>query len=123
MNLKSLSPDHQAAVLDLAVLAMYADGHLASIEDSRIQRLLRQMGVESEYDINKVYDASVSRVSQHSRSHDDATAFAASLAAQFTSPEERNAVMAILNDLLFSDGRVVAKESSYLAIIKKVLES
>ena len=48
---------------------------------------------------------------------------AKSLAAQFTSPEERNAVMAILNDLLFSDGRVVAKESSYLAIIKKVLES
>lgn len=123
MNLKSLSPDHQAAVLDLAVLAMYADGHLASIEDSRIQRLLRQMGVETEYDINKVYDASGSRVSQHSSSHDDATAFAVTLAAQFTSPEERNGVMAILNDVLSSDGRVVAKESSYLAIIKKVLES
>lgn len=123
MNLKSLSPDHQAAVLDLAVLAMYADGHLASLEDSRIQRLLRQMGIETEYDINNVYDASVSRVSRHSRSHDDATAFAVTLATQFTSPEERNAVMAILNDLLFSDGRVVAKESSYLAIIKKVLES
>ncbi len=123
MNLKSLSPDHQAAVIDLAVLAMYADGHLASIEDSRILRLLRQMGVEAEYDINKVYDASVSRVSQHSRTHDDATAFATNLAAQFTSPEERNAVMAILNDLLSSDGRLVAKESSYLTIIKKVLES
>lgn len=123
MNLKSLSPDHQAAVLDLAVLAMYADGHLASIEDSRIQRLVRQMGIEEEYDINKVYDASVSRVSQHSNAHDDATAFAVTLASQFKSPEERNAVMAILNDLLFSDGRVVAKESSYLAIIKKVLES
>ncbi len=123
MNLKSLSTDHQAAVLDLAVLAMYADGHLASIEDSRIQRLLRQMGIEAEYDINNVYDASVSRVSQHSSTHDDATAFATTLAGQFTSPEERNAVMAILNDLLFSDGRVVAKESSYLAVIKKVLES
>jgi uncharacterized tellurite resistance protein B-like protein len=102
---------------------MYADGHLASIEDSRIQRLLRQMGVETEYDIDQVYDASVSRVSRHSQTHDDATAFASTLAAQFTSPEERNAVMAILNDLLFSDGRVVAKESSYLAIIKTVLES
>lgn len=122
MNLKSLSPDHQAAVLDLAVLAMYADGHLASIEDSRIQSLLRKMGVETEYDINKVYDASVSRVSQHSRTHDDATAFAATLAAQFTSPEERNAVMAILNDLLFSDGKVQGSECSYLSVIKQAFE-
>ena len=101
---------------------MYADGHLASLEDSRVQRLLRQLGVESESDINRVYDASVSRVSQHAQTHSAATELAVRLAAKFESPDQQYAVVAILNDLLASDGQVPASETDYLSLIKRAFD-
>ena len=65
MNLKDLNDQQRKALLDLAMLAMYSDGHLASAEDERVHRLLGAMGYDEESARNREYDAAVARVSRH----------------------------------------------------------
>ena len=72
MNIKDFTEPQMQALLDLAMLAMYADGHLASAEDERVHRLLRAMGFATDYDCDKHYDASIARVSRHSQTAESA---------------------------------------------------
>ena len=76
MDLKKLTKRQQEALLDLAMLAMYADGHLSFSEDERVLRLLGAMGFDTEYDRGRQFDASVSRVSRHSVTAEAARAHA-----------------------------------------------
>lgn len=119
---KDFTAEQRQALLDLAVLAMYADGHLASVEDDRMQRLLASMGHDSEYDRGKHYDGAVSRVSCHSPTVEAARSQAATLAKSFTTPEHRREVLKILDDLLGSDSRVAPQESSYLAVVRAAFQ-
>ena len=50
MNVQVFNEAQQQALLDLLVLAMYADGHLGSAEDDRVRRLLAAQGQTAEYD-------------------------------------------------------------------------
>src|SRR5687768_5260813 len=92
MNLNDFTEAQRQALLDLAMLAMYADGHLAAAEDERIQRLLTAMGFSTDYDRGKHFDASVSRVSRHSATAAAARAHAESLAKTFATREQRRRV-------------------------------
>jgi len=67
MTIKDLTEQQKQALLDLTMLAMYADAHLASAEDQRVVRLLGLMGFATDYDREKHYDTSVSRVGRHSQ--------------------------------------------------------
>jgi uncharacterized tellurite resistance protein B-like protein len=122
MNIKDLSEQQTQALLDLAMLAMYADGHLASAEDQRISRLLTSMGLATDYDRGKQYDASITRISRHSQSAAAARTHAATLAQQFTTRDQRHRVLNVLEDLTSSDSRVTPQESSYLEIIREVFQ-
>src|SRR5690349_10646701 len=110
MNIKEFSQPQQMALVDLAILGMYVDGHLASIEDARVQRLLTMMGFNSEYDRNKQYDAAVSRVARHSKTAEAARKHAVTLAQGFTTREHRRHVHDALDDLLTSDNKVAPQE-------------
>lgn len=122
MNIKDLTEQQTQALLDLALLAMYADGHLASAEDERIHRLLTAMGFATDYDRAKQYDASISRISRHSQTAGDARAHTAMLAQVFTTRELRGRVLDVLDDLAASDNRVAPQESSYLAVVRGVFQ-
>jgi len=121
MSMKDFSEKQRQAFLDLAVLAMYADGNLAAVEDDRVQKLLAAMGDESEYDRDKHYDEAVSRVSRHSQTIESARNHAAALAKTFSTPEQRREVFKILDDLLVSDGCVSQEESNYLKVVQEAL--
>jgi hypothetical protein len=73
------------AFLDLAMLAMYADGHLASAEDERVHRLLTAMGLGADYERNAQYDAAVSRIRRHSQTAEAVRTHVLTLAESFTS--------------------------------------
>ena len=64
MDLKSFNEAQRQALLDLAVLAMYSDQHLAAAEQERVERLLTSMGLNSDYERAAQYDASIARVSR-----------------------------------------------------------
>lgn len=122
MNAANLTPAQSQALLDLTMLAMYADGHLAAAEDERITRLLATFGCDDEVDRAKHYDASVSRISRHSTTADAARAHAMQLGRQFTSPEHRRQVLDVLDDLVTSDRSIAAKECGFLAVVREALQ-
>jgi uncharacterized tellurite resistance protein B-like protein len=123
MNMKDFSQDQQDTLLDLAILAMYADGHLAAVEDDRVQKLLSAMGYATEYDRNKHYDASVSRVSRHSLTAVSARDHAEALVKKFNTSEQRHQVLKTIDDLLVSDGRVASQENSYIELVRGAFSS
>ena len=71
--------DLRQALLDLATMAMYADGKLTAAEDAGVERLLTEKGFTDEYERNKDYDASISRVSRPDATAADARTSAADL--------------------------------------------
>lgn len=120
MTAIDLSQPQKAALLDLTLLAMYADGHLASVEDERVHRLLGQMGYTSESERNREYDASVARL-RLTQTPEASLAHATSLAQNFPLHEQRRLVQATLADLVTSDTHVSLQESGLLSAIREVL--
>jgi len=119
MNLKNFTAPQREAMLDLALLAMYADGHLASAEDERVHRLLTAMGAETEHDRGRQYDAAVARVRRPAVTADAARDHAAKLAGAFATADERRNVLAVLDELAASDSQVAAQERGYLATVRE----
>jgi uncharacterized tellurite resistance protein B-like protein len=122
MNIKDLTEQQKLALLDLAMIAMYADGHLTTVEDERVHRLLGSMGLPSDYDRDKYYDASVSRVSRHSQTAEAARIHATTLAQAFSTREQRRYVQKILEELVTSDGHISLQESSLLSVVREALQ-
>lgn len=122
MNLTDFTDTQRQALLDLTMLAMYADGNLAAVEDERIAQLLTALGCDTDYDRAKHYDASVSRISRHSTTADAARAHAMQLGRLFTSPEHRRQVLDVLDDLVTSDRSIAAKECGFLAVVREALQ-
>lgn len=123
MKIEEFSNEQKLAVLDLAMLAMYADGHLTAVEDDRVQGLLGQLGFDSEYDRGKQYDASVSRVSRHSQTAEGARTYAAELAQVLSTHEQRRLAQEVMDALVTSDRHVTLQESSLLAVVRDALQA
>ena len=121
MNLQPFSVPQCEALLDLALLAMYADGHLATAEDERVHRLLSAMGVAAESDRARHYDAAVARVRGHAQSAAGARSHASKLAGHFATSEHRRQVMAVLDELIASDSQVAPQERGYLSAVQEAL--
>src|SRR5262245_39580826 len=98
MNLSDFTVPQRQALLDLAMLAMYADGHLAAAEDERVQRLLAAMGHASGTDRERQFDASVARVRRHLETAELARTQAGILAQGFPTRDQRRRVHDILDD-------------------------
>ncbi|MDB6122423.1 MAG: hypothetical protein JWQ71_1416 [Pedosphaera sp.] len=122
INVTDFTKEQRQALLDLLVLAMYMDGSLASAETAHVQELLVAMDLDTDYDRNREFDASVNRVRQHSESIDGARACAGKLAQSFTSREQQKIVMDVLNDLTTSDGKISSRENSFLSVVNDVFK-
>lgn len=118
---KDLTPAQRRALLDLLVLAMYVDGHLASSEDVGLRRILGEMGFKSVYDRNKEFDASVTRVRPYAETGDMARKHAATLVVVFGTAEQRQYVASALAEFMVSDHAINAQESRLLTAVKEML--
>jgi uncharacterized tellurite resistance protein B-like protein len=121
MNLPDLTSAQKLALLDLLLLAMYSDGHLAAAEDERVQRLLTDMGYDSEHTRHQAYDEAIGRITRPAQNVSSARALATQLARAFTTPEHRRGVYDLLCDLVTSDQGIAPAEASYLGIVQHVL--
>jgi uncharacterized tellurite resistance protein B-like protein len=122
MKIKDFSEHQKQALLDLVTLAMYADSHLAAVEDERVLRLLGAMGFDNDYDRSKRYDDAVSRVSRHSQTAESARAYALEQAQAFPTDQQRRLVAEALDDMVTSDSNVASSENSFLSIVRAVFE-
>jgi hypothetical protein len=122
MQMNDLDAERRRALLDIAVLAMYADGHLAAVEDRRIERLLGLLGFGSEVERHREYDASVARVRDHVGDLAAAIEHGVELAGRFRGTGRHRWVEDALRDLLASDGEVKEGESEFLEAVCASLE-
>jgi uncharacterized tellurite resistance protein B-like protein len=122
MEIARLTEQQRQDLLDLLILAMYADGHLDLVEDARLERLLASMGVETEYDRGRLLDASVTRLRDYSGSAELARKHAVQLAQSFTDPEQRRGLYQVLEQQVSSDNNVVPAEHEFLSAIRQALQ-
>lgn len=117
MHVNELDLELRRALLDIVVLGMYVDGHLAAAEDQRIQRLLSLLELGWETEREREYDAAVARVREHSDSISSAIEHGVELASLFRERPERHWVADALKDLLASDGSISDSEENYVRTV------
>jgi hypothetical protein len=121
MEISRLTDPQRQALLDLLILAMYADGYLDLGEDARLQRLLEAMGVQTEYDRDRVLDDSITRLREYSKNPQVARARAVELAKSFTDPEQCRGVYQLIEQQVNSDTSVVPAEHEFLSAMRQAL--
>jgi uncharacterized tellurite resistance protein B-like protein len=121
MEISRLTLQQQAALLEILILAMYADGRLDLEEDARLNRLLTTMGVETEYDRDRVLDEAITRLREFSQNSQSARVHAAQLAQSFNDPEQCRGVYQLIEQQVNSDNSVVPAEHEFLAAMRQAL--
>ena len=120
MNLQGFTELQKQALLDLLVLGMYSDRHLASAEDDRLERLLASFQFPTDYARQQFVDASFTRVRQRPITAEGVRAFVGELAALFPDQATRLLAVEALENLLASDQRVTEEETRFGAVVKEV---
>lgn len=121
MEISRFSDQQRQALLDILILAMYADGRLDLAEDARLQRLLTGMGVDTEYDRNRILDDSITRLREHSENPRAARARAVQLAQAFKDAEQCRGVYQLLEQQMNSDNNIVPAEHEFLSAMREAL--
>ena len=114
VDLTGFSATQQQALLDLLILAMYADGHLTTFEDEQLQKLLASMGFVDEIDRQRTFDAAVTRIRPALQSIQKAKALALGLAEAFTVRSQQKQVFAAVEQIMTFDNHVSAWENTLL---------
>ena len=122
MNIADFTQPQRLALLDLLVLAMYADGHLASAEEARIRELLLKMGAESDSERDRQLDDAVTRVRQHAGRTEAAQAYATCLAQAFPARNQRRQVLDLMDNLMATDSHIALAEGSLSTVVREALQ-
>jgi 6-phosphogluconolactonase/glucosamine-6-phosphate isomerase/deaminase len=118
IDLTSLSVAQHQALFDLLVLAMYADGHLTSVEDEQLQKLLTAMGHTEEFDRQREFDAAVTRMRPFIQSIQKAKEQALLLAEAFTTRTQQKQVYEAVQQIMTSDKHVSSWEGTLLSELR-----
>jgi hypothetical protein len=121
MNLNQFTTRQKEALLDLILLAMYADSHLAGIEEERVLGLLATMGFDSEYERSRQYDAAVTRIRRQAGTADSAAAYVTKLVTAFETPEQGRVVEEVLDSMVVVDRHVTLRETDLLSQVRQTL--
>ena len=114
IDLTSFSIPQREAFLDLIILAMYADGHLSSVEEEHLQKLLAAMGINDEIDRAREIDGAVTRIRPNIQSIHKAKELALKLANAFKTRSQQAKVFAAVEQLMTSDNNISTWENTLL---------
>jgi hypothetical protein len=115
IDLTGFSAPQQRALFDLLILAMYADGHLTTVEDEQLQKLLTAFGYIEEFDRQREFDAAVTRMRPFVQSIQQAKEQALLLTDTFTSRSQQKQVYAAVQQIMTSDTHVSSWENTLLS--------
>jgi hypothetical protein len=115
IDLTEFSATQQRALFDLLVLAMYADGHLTTVEDEQLQKLLTAMGHTEESDRQREFDAAVTRMRPFIQSIQAAKEQALLLAEAFTARSQQKQVYEAVQQIMTSDKHLSTWENTLLS--------
>lgn len=108
--------------MDLLVLAMYQDGHIAAAEDERVKKLSETFDLGSEYAVQQFSDASFARVNKTGRTNAAIRSAIYERATHFKEETQRRQALDTLAELLASDNRVTSEENQFLLMVEEALE-
>ena len=120
IDVTDFSAVQQLALFDLLILAMYADGHLSTVEDELLQQLLAAMGYQEESDRQREFDAAVTRIRPFVPSIQKAKDQALLLASAFTVRGQQKKVYAAVQQIMTADKHVSSWESTLLSELRLV---
>ncbi len=118
IDLSEFSAPQQQAFFELLILAMYADGHLATVEDEFLQKLLESMGYKEPFERQRELDAAVTQIRPCIQSLAKAKELALSLADGFTTRQQQRKVYAAVERMMASDGHVTVWEGMLLSELR-----
>ncbi len=122
MNIADFSDEQAQGLLELLVLGMYADGHLASTEDTFIKSLAGQLGLQSGYDIDRAIDEAVTRVTRKPRTPDAIRHYLVALKDTLSTSEARDCALTALEEIVWSDERFTDEERKFTNLVREVFE-
>jgi len=117
-DISDFTPAQQQALFDLLILAMYADGHLSTVKDERLEKLLIAMGHATEHDRDREFDAAVTRIRPHVHPLVKARPQMISLAQNFKKRPQQKIVYAAVENIITSDAHVTALEGNILTELR-----
>ncbi len=100
-------------MLDLLVLGMYADGHLAMVEDERLHEFLKRQGIETEDERRQNIGEAVTRMEHHVGNEVARRQQLAELAARLDAPAARSLALSTLERLLCVDEKYPPGEEHF----------
>ena len=106
------------ALFDLLVLAMYADGHLTTVQDGQLQKLLTEMGCTEKTDRQGEFDASVTRMRPFANSIHRAKNQALFLADAFTTRQQQRQAFEAVEQMMTADSHVTSWENTLLSELR-----
>jgi uncharacterized tellurite resistance protein B-like protein len=115
IDLHGFSATQQRALFDLLILAMYADGHLTTIEDEQLQKLLNAFGHTEEFDRQREFDAAVTRVRPFVQSIQKSKDQALLLAEAFPERSQQKQVYEAVQQIMITDKQLSSWESTLLS--------
>lgn len=117
-DLTNYSAAQQRALLDLLILAMYADGHLSVWEEAWLQELMASMGFREESVRQREFDDAVARTRPSSKDIAQAKDHALKLADHFTRRDQQAKVFDAVQWIMQSDGHVSTWETLLLSELR-----
>jgi hypothetical protein len=118
MNLSGFTDRQKERLLDLLILGMYADAHLARSEEARIQKLLDALQFPSPDARNQFADAGIARARAIVNSPESVSGAISEMAKEFAMPDVRKKAAEALELLLFSDSKMIEREREFLASVR-----
>ena len=118
LDLKGYTAAQQQALFELLILAMYADGHLTTVEEEQLQKLLTAMGYAEESDRQREFDATVTRVRPFIQSLQKAKERALALADAFSTRRQQQQVYAAVQQIMTFDQHVSTWETTLLSELR-----
>jgi hypothetical protein len=122
MNLSEFNDAQCQALIELFVLGMYCDSHLASAEDAEIKKIAKQVKFSSDYQRDLFVDGIFTRASRVPRTADALRAHIEGLKPSFKTPDARRKACDAVEQFLASDSEVTAEEREFLAGLRAAFE-
>lgn len=122
MNLESFSSEQVDGLLELLVLGMYVDGHLADVEDQTIKEFAREAGLRQGYSTERAIDRAITAVRQVPRDEAGLRAAVERIARVMNEEDVRVAGMEALAAIHSSDANDSPSEIQFHQIVQDVFD-
>jgi len=119
MNITGFTDTQKERLLDILLLGMYSDAHVARSEEARVQKLLDALHFPSSHARNQYADVAIARVRDHLAAPGDLAGIIARMESTFSAPDVRRKAVEALDEILASDSKMTSHECEFLASVRK----